>query len=661
MKLKTILSSSILAILVVGWVVQPAFAQVPGMVSYWKFDEGEGVTAYDSIAVNHGDITGADWITGIDGSALTFEGVGYVNCGSDSSLDLVHEATIEFWIRPAPEAETHPGLVFGKGEFNKVWWGTNIDDEMGLTTQLQYDHPDDFEGLFTPGILHVDEWQHITWRFDHGNMKVYRNAQLYAEAQMSRDYLPDVTGGPFMLGFPEDWHATYFDLDELAVYNRALTDEEIQQRYERFLNVVWLEYNTGYWYSTRRDTVVNGWVEGQLDGYASIHNTEDPTGLSLSDLTLDLELTEGLEAESWSPEWWVESSAYRWEFPELVECQGAGASMQVADPIYFNTGCDVTRTVSPDVLSFPGGEVEFTFTFTPREETLNWAHFHIGFPSDEALFDAIITSPTTDPEKNIWLTEDQRSLWIQISLGDPEAFQPHTFTVKFQVTVNEDVTIHFMPGLHVDARMYFGGGETFGSNPPPNTKEIGTWTFSAPDDYLWRWQESIARNVGLEGYWELVPPELAVKLSGEFDYLQYENIKIRLAALVTDVDDGESKSGADVTLDIYDENGGLLVSTSMVEKAAGTGIYEWASPQTIRKLMMTGKLEKGVYLAHVRASVNGGPTASDVLLFHIDPPGEDFVPPTSLIVAIFALLVSIVAPLIIFKQQRKQLSQRTNV
>jgi hypothetical protein len=153
---------------------------------------------------------------------------------------------------------------------------------------------------------------------------------------------------------------------------------------------------------------------------------------------------------------------------------------------------------------------------------------------------------------------------------------------------------------------------------------------------------------------------VSVKLTGELDYLQFENIKIRLAALVTDDNTGAPVSDADVTLDIYNAEGGLLVSASMIENLVGTGIYEWESPQTIRRLMRNGQINKGVYLAHARASFNGGPIAADILEFHIDPPGEDVVPLT-LIIAIIALLISIVTPLVLFRQHIKRLFQSKRV
>jgi hypothetical protein len=160
-------------------------------------------------------------------------------------------------------------------------------------------------------------------------------------------------------------------------------------------------------------------------------------------------------------------------------------------------------------------------------------------------------------------------------------------------------------------------------------------------------------------YEEIVEVEWKVKLSGELDYLERENVKVRLAALVTSADTGEPVSGADVNLDIYDEEGGHLVSAPMIEKLAGTGIYEWKSPKTIRSLMLANKIKKGVYLVHVQASNNGQPIASDILEFHIDPPGEDFMSLTTIAIAVIALLASIITPLILVKQGTIRISWKS--
>jgi hypothetical protein len=67
-----------------------------GPVGYWKFDEGEGTTAYD-FTDNNKDciISGADWIQGKYGSALDFTPNANLSCGNIYN----GVKTVSFWLR----------------------------------------------------------------------------------------------------------------------------------------------------------------------------------------------------------------------------------------------------------------------------------------------------------------------------------------------------------------------------------------------------------------------------------------------------------------------------------------------------------------------------------------------------------------------------------
>ena len=115
------------------------------------------------------------------------------------------------------------------------------------------------------------------------------------------------------------------------------------------------------------------------------------------------------------------------------------------------------------------------------------------------------------------------------------------------------------------------------------------------------------------------PPaqKLSISLTGSFDYLLQETVPIQIAGLVTSASTGQPVSGANVTIQIVDTSGNTIVSsTTMVENSPGTGVYIWTSNATIQRL----HLPKGLYLATVTATLSGGPTASAILSFHIDPP-----------------------------------------
>jgi hypothetical protein len=149
-----------------------------------------------------------------------------------------------------------------------------------------------------------------------------------------------------------------------------------------------------------------------------------------------------------------------------------------------------------------------------------------------------------------------------------------------------------------------------------------------------------------------VAPPLSVKLSGEFDYSNKEDINVRLAALVKDANTLRPVSGAHVIIEIYHPNGTLWISGNMLEKLVGTGIYEWESSNKIDKM----KLKEGVYLVHVKAFLGVDPTASDMLLFHIDPPaGSEDPLSTTMSYYVAAVTVSVVGAIVgIFLARRHE-------
>jgi hypothetical protein len=226
----------------------------PGMVSYWKFDEGSGTTASDSVDANHGTIHGATWTTGIVGGAVSFDGLDdFVDCGNDTSLDL-QNLTLEAWAKV--EGYTWSGLtddyamIIGKGAWrqywiyffhnvtypNSLWFG-------GRATATSY-----LGEVGANNVVELGSWHHVVGTFDGTYLKVYIDGEL---VDCDTDYDVEscictpvsgnlhVTDVPLTIGkishpsFPGYFWGT---IDEVAIYNRALTPEEIQQHYQNSLS-----------------------------------------------------------------------------------------------------------------------------------------------------------------------------------------------------------------------------------------------------------------------------------------------------------------------------------------------------------------------------------------------------------------------------------------
>ena len=80
------------------------------LVACWNFDEGNGTIALDStLFENHGTIYGCNWVNGISGYALEFDGQSdYLQVPDSDSLDIsTNNLTITAWI--------HADSFFGEG------------------------------------------------------------------------------------------------------------------------------------------------------------------------------------------------------------------------------------------------------------------------------------------------------------------------------------------------------------------------------------------------------------------------------------------------------------------------------------------------------------------------------------------------------------------
>jgi hypothetical protein len=142
-----------------------------------------------------------------------------------------------------------------------------------------------------------------------------------------------------------------------------------------------------------------------------------------------------------------------------------------------------------------------------------------------------------------------------------------------------------------------------------------------PGGYLVDFEcQDVHGNTWIETLYFRVMRQLNLELVGEFDYLEKEDIPITLAAYLTCPSTNELITGASIYIEIYNQNLDLLVDEELVDM--GDGWYSWTSSDTIgnSKNLFT----KGIYT--VKAKVRTSYTeffwkASDLMEFHIDPPG----------------------------------------
>ncbi len=212
------------------------------LIAYWKFDENTGTTASDSSGTGkNGIINGAVWTTGKSGSALQFDGVNdYVSAGSIASGV---SGTAMAWIKPSGDHDSQQYIMSGGesggGDINTRYaifarvdcpngeWGTRIAN--GASYQLVCSGQAYNSVNFPAGV-----WKHLAVTYSGSSVSFYNNGQLIR-------YVAQTVSGagnsqPFSIGRFGAYSGPtkfYFNgtIDEVKIYNRALTDSEIQAEY----------------------------------------------------------------------------------------------------------------------------------------------------------------------------------------------------------------------------------------------------------------------------------------------------------------------------------------------------------------------------------------------------------------------------------------------
>jgi len=219
-----------------GLIYLVSFLLVPGLaagianadlVGYWKFDEGSGNTAYDlSNYTNDGTINGdPKWVAGKIGAALEFDGSDdYVDCGNDPSLNINDSITVAAWLKTTSTAH---GYFVSKGT---AWDETGhyaIGQEYNVPMTFQ------FEIAGSGGTIELDsnvavnddEWHYIVGTYDDSVIRVYIDG-VEENSGTGTNRLTDSTVGGLTIG-QRGGNIISGTIDEVRIYNRALTESEI--------------------------------------------------------------------------------------------------------------------------------------------------------------------------------------------------------------------------------------------------------------------------------------------------------------------------------------------------------------------------------------------------------------------------------------------------
>jgi hypothetical protein len=212
-----------------------AIAGPPGLVAYWTFDEGQGQTAFDSSGNGlDGTLNGnPKWVDGQLGGALDFDGSDdFVEIPDDPLLALTKEITLAAWTNMRATASGEMAIV------SKGGWAANdlpyeLTETPGDVIFWQF-YNDAGRDSCSPNSPPVSEWHHIVATYDGKIFKCYIDGEL-AEEWAYAGTMPKNTAS-VNIG-RRSRGGTYFNgmIDDVAIYDRALDQEEIQSVMEGHL------------------------------------------------------------------------------------------------------------------------------------------------------------------------------------------------------------------------------------------------------------------------------------------------------------------------------------------------------------------------------------------------------------------------------------------
>ncbi len=215
-----------------------------GLVGHWDMNEGYGGQVSDKSGNgNHGTINGAtwgdnspEWVDDVSGGALDFDGNNdYVNVGNISSFDFSESFTIGVWVNlnkfgdarsncenkraNIVSAGANPSGVLELGTISGDRFWANIKTETWLE-------------ISTPGI--VNQWVYLNLINDRSINQFRMVINGETKTQGSYTSLTSNQGIVRIGGTTPNCSYGYTDglIDDVRIYNRALSEAEIQKIYE---------------------------------------------------------------------------------------------------------------------------------------------------------------------------------------------------------------------------------------------------------------------------------------------------------------------------------------------------------------------------------------------------------------------------------------------
>ncbi|NOQ56230.1 MAG: hypothetical protein GQ477_05505, partial [Nanohaloarchaea archaeon] len=195
------------------------------LVAWWRFNQESGEnntffrdwSSYSNNGINSSNPT---YISGKFGSGVKLDD-GYIDVGNDSSLNLMGDFSVSVWIKR--KVNEHNKIIMGRGSYNNDGW--YIQENLNGLLVASFFRTSENKQVIAFNVLDLDTWVHIVFVRNGSIGKFYKNG---IDVTFSSDVIfnPTSTSSNFEIG-----NGFTGNLDDLKIWNRAITLDEIKASY----------------------------------------------------------------------------------------------------------------------------------------------------------------------------------------------------------------------------------------------------------------------------------------------------------------------------------------------------------------------------------------------------------------------------------------------
>jgi hypothetical protein len=221
-----------------------ASAEPADLIARWS---GEG-NGRDSMGKNNGVLTDITYVKEKTGQAFVFNGKSSqmkISASREFGVGLTNGFTLEAWINPSDVSNSRAIFEWNNGVDS---WGVHLNISPGMPFNTHPGSGELFANLVdNKGVWHElsssgnvvvsNAFQYVALTYDRksGDAKIYCNGVVVADRNLG-NFEPQTSYDLYLGRLPLTHGETFAfkgGMDEIAIYNHALSDEQINANYRR--------------------------------------------------------------------------------------------------------------------------------------------------------------------------------------------------------------------------------------------------------------------------------------------------------------------------------------------------------------------------------------------------------------------------------------------